>query len=156
MYRQLKKLLAGKTGPKAAGRPDHDARKIAAAALMIEAAYMDGRFEEAERRVITRLLRERFGLAETQIADLMREAEAAQAEANHLIRFTRIIKDAFDEEARIGLVEMLWEVVYADGVAHYYESNLLRRLCGLIYVSDRDSGSARKRVLSRLGLEAGN
>jgi uncharacterized tellurite resistance protein B-like protein len=156
MYRRLKKLLAGRPGSKAAGRPDHDARKIAAAALMIEAAYMDGRFEEAERRVITRLLRERFELAEAQIADLMREAEAAQAEANHLIRFTRIIKDAFDEEARIGLVEMLWEVVYADGVAHHYESNLLRRLCGLIYVSDRDSGSARKRVLSRLGLEAGN
>lgn len=60
-----------------------------------------------------------------------------------------MIKDRFDEKERIRLVEMLWEVVYADGQAHDYEANLLRRIAGLIYVADRDSGAARKRVLAR-------
>jgi len=50
-------------------------------------------------------------------------------------------------------VEMLWEVVYADGVLHDYEANLLRRIGGLIYVSDMDRGNARKRVMTRLGIE---
>ena len=51
------------------------------------------------------------------------------------------------------LIELLWEVVYSDGSLHAYESNLLRRIGGLIYVSDRDRGDARKRVLQRLSAE---
>jgi uncharacterized tellurite resistance protein B-like protein len=51
------------------------------------------------------------------------------------------------------IIEMLWEVVYADGVLHDYEANLLRRIGGLIYVSDRDRGAARKRVMKRLGID---
>ena len=47
---------------------------------------------------------------------------------------------------------MLWEVVYADGIAHAYEANLLRRIGGLLYAPDRDQGAARKRVLARLGI----
>ena len=53
-------------------------------------------------------------------------------------------------EERIELIEMIWEVVYADGELHDYEANLLRRLGGLLYVSDRERGDARKRVLARL------
>jgi uncharacterized tellurite resistance protein B-like protein len=52
------------------------------------------------------------------------------------------------------MIEMLWEVVYADGRLDDYEANLMRRIAGLIYVSDGESGSARKRVLDRLGLDS--
>jgi uncharacterized tellurite resistance protein B-like protein len=52
------------------------------------------------------------------------------------------------------VIEMLWEVAYADGRLHDYEASLLRRVTGLLYVSDRDSGEARKRVLARLGLRS--
>ncbi len=58
----------------------------------------------------------------------------------------------FSDAERIELIEMLWEVAYADGVVHDYEHNLLRRIAGLIYVTDRDRGLARNRVLARLGL----
>ena len=52
------------------------------------------------------------------------------------------------------MIEMLWKVVYADGNLHDFEANLVRRICGLIYVSDRESGDARKRVLERLDLDS--
>ena len=65
--------------------------------------------------------------------------------------FTRAVNDGFAPEDRIQVIEMLWEVVYADGELHDYEASLLRRITGLLYVSDRDSGEARKRVLARLG-----
>ena len=64
---------------------------------------------------------------------------------------TRVIKDNYSQQERVELIEMIWEVVYADGVRHDYEDSLLRRIAGLIYVSDRDRGNARKRVLERLG-----
>ena len=66
--------------------------------------------------------------------------------------FTRVIKDRYSPEERVELVEMAWEVVYADGELHDYEANLLRRLGGLLYVSDKERGDARKRVLARLQL----
>jgi uncharacterized tellurite resistance protein B-like protein len=66
--------------------------------------------------------------------------------------FTTAIKDGFEPAERVELIEMLWEVVYADGQLHDYEASLLRRIAGLLYVSDRNSGEARKRVLARLGM----
>jgi uncharacterized tellurite resistance protein B-like protein len=68
------------------------------------------------------------------------------------LSFTRTIKDGYSPEDRVEIIEMLWEVAYADGVLHDYEANLLRRVGGLIYVSDQDRGDARKRVLTRMGL----
>ena len=56
-------------------------------------------------------------------------------------------------EERVGILELLWEVVYADGTLHDYEASLLRRVAGLLYVSDRESGEARLRVMGRLGTE---
>ena len=77
-------------------------------------------------------------------------AVTEQSEASQLLGFTRAIKDRYSLEERIELIEMIWEVVYADGELHDYEANLLRRLGGLLYVSDRERGDARKRVLARL------
>lgn len=127
-------------------------KELAACALLVEAAAMDGNIDPEEEAVIRAMAERSFGLDAAEIDTLMVEALKAQDEANHLIRFTRTIKDSFDEEERIGLIEMLWEVAYADGVLHDYEANLLRRIGGLIYVSDRDRGEARKRVAAKLGI----
>ena len=72
-----------------------------------------------------------------------------------LFRWAQAIKRAYGETARIALIEKMWEVVYADGELDDYEANLLRRVAGLIYVPDRESGQARQRVLARLGLGPG-
>src|SRR3546814_21191883 len=65
--------------------------------------------------------------------------------------FVRTIKDGFDDAERIRLVEMLWEVIYIDGRIHDFEANLMRRIGGLINVIDVAIGSARRRVVRRLG-----
>ncbi len=129
--------------------PSRDDKQLAAAALLVEAALMDEAFDDRERRTIERLVVARFGLGEDECRRLIAAAEAAVAESHQLYRFTRVVKDRFAPEERVELIEMLWEVAYADGVLHDYEASLLRRVSGLIYVSDRDSGEARRRVLAR-------
>lgn len=128
-------------------------RNLAAAALLVEAALLDGHFADKERATIVAILQRNFTLAAPDAEALVVEGEKAQAEANHLVRFTRALKDAYEPDERTAMLEMLWEVAYADGVLHHYEANLLRRVSGLLYVSDREAGAARKRVLARLGLD---
>ncbi len=149
MIGRIKKLFAaaGAEPPAVSGAGGADELHLAAAALLAEVALGDSEFDAAERTVIERLLRERFGLAEA--GRLVDAAERAARDASHLLRFTRVIKDNFSSAERIELIEMIWEVVYADGELHAYEDSLLRRIAGLIYVSDRDRGAARKRVLAR-------
>ena len=139
----------------AGGTPDvasPNEPEAAAAALLVEVALIDGDFDEAERKTVSQLLAGRFDLAADDIENLIIEAEEKVSQAVELHGFAKRAKDAFDHDARIELIEMLWEVVYADGVVHDYEANLVRRLSGLLHVSDRDSGAARKRVIQRLDI----
>lgn len=123
--------------------------QLAAAALLTEAARMDDDFGEDEEAVVARLLHERFSLREDEVAALMAAADKASTQSVELFGFTRKIKDAFNHDECVQMIEMLWEVVYADGEVHDHEANLLRRIAGLIYVSDRENGDARKRALDR-------
>ena len=123
--------------------------QLAAAALLTEAARMDDDFGEDEEAVVARLLHERFSLREDEVAALMAAADKASTQSVELFGFTREIKDAFNHDECVQMIEMLWEVVYADGEVHDHEANLLRRIAGLIYVSDRENGDARKRALDR-------
>jgi uncharacterized tellurite resistance protein B-like protein len=127
--------------------------QLAAAALMVEAATMDSAFDAGERARIGQLVQDRFALSTEEAMDLVGEAERMAAESVEWHGFTRAIKDGFDHAERVQLIEMMWEVAYADGALHDYEASLLRRVSGLLYVSDRESGEARKRVLARLGLQ---
>lgn len=114
---------------------------------------MDNRVDEAEHCAIEGVLVRQFGLDGTEARQLIARAIAAQAESTQLLRFTRIVKDTMAFEEREKLIEWLWEVVYADGAEHDLEASLIRRLAGLIYVDDKSSGAARKRVRQRLGLD---
>ena len=95
----------------------------------------------------------RFELTEAEARSLLELAGDEVANASQLYGFTRVVKDNFDHDERVELMEMLWEVVYADGALHDLEASLMRRIAGLIYVPDRESGAARKRAMSRLGLD---
>jgi uncharacterized tellurite resistance protein B-like protein len=128
-----------------------DALQLAAAALLVEAARMDDDYDATERALIASLLRERFDLDDDDTEALVAAADAATEDLVEVYGFARRVKDAFTPEERVRMIEMLWEVVYADGEVHDHEANLLRRVAGLIYVSDRESGDARKRVLDRRG-----
>jgi uncharacterized tellurite resistance protein B-like protein len=152
MFDRLRRILTiPESSQGAPPRHSFEERQLAAAALMIEAASMDSEFGATERTKIAELVETQFALSSDEAEDLLAEAERMASESVQWQGFTRAIKDGFDHEERIELIEMLWEVVYADGELHDYEASLLRRVTGLLYVSDRDSGEARKRVLERLG-----
>jgi len=151
MIERLKGLLARLESDEH-GKPDGDDLALAAAALLVEAATMDGQFDDAERATIVRLMAARFALGAVAAAALVNEAEKTVAGSVEIFRFTNAVKDRFSQAQRIELMEMLWEVAYADGEVHHYEDNLLRRIAGLIYVTDRERGDARNRVRARLGL----
>lgn len=151
MLTRIKELFAPKAGS-AKDVPVRDRLHLAAAALLVEAAATDAEYGARQREIVERLCREQFALDAAEAAELVRDAELEIEGTNELYGFTRVVREAMPPEERVAIVEMLWEVVYADGTLHEYEASLLRRICGLIYVTDRDSGAARKRVLERLGL----
>ena len=151
MIDRILALFSGDVGPWVAAP---DAAQLAAAALLVEAAWLDGRFDDDERRVILVLLERRFGLTREDAEALLDAGRKAAEDSNQLYAFTRVLKDRFSFEDRIRIVEMLWEVAYADGALHDYEASLMRRVCGLLFVTDRENGLARNRVLKRLGLAA--
>ena len=157
MIDRIKALVLG-SGDDTPGQSDSaadgDDAQVAAVALLIEAAVMDGDFDDNERHTIARLVAGRFGLDAAAVEDLIAAGEDAVERSHQLFAFTRVVKQGFDFDERIKMIEMLWEVAYADGALHDYEASLVRRVAGLIHVADRDSGSARKRVLARLGQKA--
>jgi uncharacterized tellurite resistance protein B-like protein len=126
-----------------------DPRLLAAACLMVEAARLDSNFSDLERNSITDLLIGRFDLAPDEARTLLQLAEARQAQTGGLFRFTHAVKEGFDADGRIDLIEMLWDIAYADGHVDDYEANLISRVAGLLYVSDVDRGAARKRAQAR-------
>lgn len=152
MLELIKGILNGRlrSGGPVAGR-ELDGLHQAVAALLIEAARLDGRFGAEERSRIAALLSRRFSLSGDQVGALIETATRKSEESVDSYAFTQRISRRFDHEDRVGIVEMLWEVAYADGTLHAYEGNLLRRVAGLLYVTDQESGAARKRVVDRNG-----
>jgi uncharacterized tellurite resistance protein B-like protein len=143
MFSALMRLL---DSPAAA--PAQDLR-LSVAVLLLEAARQDDTFDVKERAVIETLLTSRFSLSQAECAALM---TSAQARANQMVQLhghTSQITAEMQPAERIQLIEMLWDVAYADGVLDPEEDLLIRRIAGLIYVSDRDRVLARQRVLAR-------
>jgi uncharacterized tellurite resistance protein B-like protein len=131
--------------------PEEDLR-LAAAALMIESARLDDSVDAAERERIRELVQWRFGLGEDDAAALIREAEDVTHGPAHWHGLTAGLRDRLNDQERIQIVEMLWDVAYADGELHHLEASLLRRVASLLNVTDRASGAARQRAMRRHGL----
>ncbi len=148
----FKHLFDGERPPVEAG-DGFEERQLAAACLLVEAATMDGTLDAEERQTMLGLLQHRFQLDPSDAQELLNEAEERARESVEWHGFTRVIVDTFSDEERIQLIEMLWEVAYADGELHDYEASLLRRIAGLIYVGDRERGDAHARVRSRLNIK---
>ncbi len=131
-----------------------DELQLAVAALLLEAAIVvDGQFDENERDTILHMLEHRFGLSPADAQGLLATAKQRVEGSAQLFRFTSTINSRLPRERRVEVIEMLWQVAYADGVLDPLEDSLLRRVAGLIDVSDRDRGDAKLRVLRDLGLE---
>jgi uncharacterized tellurite resistance protein B-like protein len=135
----------------AAARSGGEELRTAAAALLVEVAYVDESFAPAEQATIRELLERRFGLSPAAAGELLATARGAAERSAQLFGFARTINERLSPGQRVELIEMLWEVAYADGALDALEDSLLRRIGGLLYVPDQERGKARQRVLQRLG-----
>jgi Uncharacterized protein conserved in bacteria len=134
------------------GEADGQTLQAAAAALLVEAARTDNTISAAERNRILEVTRRHFNLTEEEAQDLLSAAVFDTEGASPYYRYVSVINDRCPPNQRLWIIEMLWEVAYADGELNDLEANLLRRIGGLLHVSDVERGQARKRVLDRLGL----
>jgi len=152
MFKKIKSLLfdSDASSKHSYKTKNDDTLQAAAVALLIEAAVMDGSFDSSERKTILNIIENHFGLSREEAEDIIDLGVQAQDRSVELYSATRILKDGHDYQGRIELLEMLWQVALADGVLDDYEANLVRRVSGLLHVSDKDSGLAKKRVLQRL------
>ena len=131
---------------------DRDTLQLAVAALLMEAAQVDGALGERERAAVQRLLERKFRLSAEASQALAAIGERQAERSAQRFGFTRTINERVAPERRVELIEMLWEVAYADGVLDPLEDAMLRQVGGLIDVADPQRGAARRRVLKRLGI----
>ena len=117
--------------------------------LMIEAAYTDGTIRESELKKIKFSLINVFDENEEEVDLVLDEAIKNKNNSKSLHYYTSFINKNFDSDKKLLLIEALWEIVLSDGEIHDFESNLIRRLAGLLYISDINSGIARKRALNK-------
>ena len=117
--------------------------------LMIEAAYTDGQIDKSEINKIKLSLVELFSEDLKEVEIVLEEALKNKNNSRSLHHYTSYINKNFSEDKKLLLIETLWEIVLSDGEIHDYESNLVRRLAGLLYISDVNSGNARKRALNK-------
>ena len=117
--------------------------------LMIEAAYTDGQIDDIELNKIKNSLINIFDEDSSDVELVLNEALRNKNNSKSLHHYTSYINKNFSEDRKLLLIEALWEIVLSDGEIHDYESNLIRRLAGLLYISDINSGNARKRALNK-------
>ena len=124
---------------------NHDYR-LAAAALLVHAAAIDGTISDIERNALHAVIKRRFGLDDAATDTLVAEATEAEQEAIDLYHFTSQLNRTLDEDGRRRIVEMMWEIVYADRHVGEFEENLIWRAADLLGVSSRDRIEMRHRV----------
>ena len=124
-------------------------KNILITALLIHAAKIDDNYTDVEKEIIQKALITLNAITSNEAEELLKKAEKIEQESNQIVAFTREIKKN-SMEFRLKIIEILWKIVYSDGSSDSYESNLIRRVCGLLYISDRDSGIIKLKVKNSL------
>ena len=118
--------------------------------LMIEAANTDGEIDQNEKEKIYSVLVDVFNESPDEVINVLNKAIQNRDNSKSLHFYTSKINKEYSEEKKLLLLEILWEIVLSDGKLHDYESSLIRRVAGLLYISDVNSGNARKRALNNI------
>ena len=117
---------------------------IKTASLLIHAAKIDQNFTEKEKDIIKKTLIE-LGAEQVEVNNIIIKAEAKEEESHQILEFTREIKNT-NEKFKIKIVETLWKIIYSDESSDIYESNLMRRLTGLLYIDNKTMGDIKARI----------
>jgi uncharacterized tellurite resistance protein B-like protein len=147
MFDAFKKFIGELAeGGKHPSRFEDNDYRLAAAALLVHAAAIDGDMSQAERDKLHVVVKQRFNLDDAATDNLVEQATEAEHEAVDLYHFTHLLNRSLDEPGRIRVIEMMWEVVYADGRRDELEDNLLWRAADLLGVSSRERIELRRRI----------
>ena len=150
----LERLIARLSGQPAPPPGDDPAvrRRLAVAALLVEAVRVDRQADTEERDAVKSLLRERFDLPDDEAEHLVELAEARFASVLDDWIFARAVRQGYDHDERAEILGMLWEAVYSDGRLAAFEMDLLQRLTGALEVDPAAAEAARARAFARIGL----
>ncbi len=128
-----------------------DDYRLAAVALLVHAATIDGEMSPSERDKLHAVVKRRFALDEAATDELIDKATLAEHDAVDLYHFTSLLNRTLDEEGRARVIEMMWEIVYADGRRDELEDNLIWRAADLLGVSPRERIELRRRIRDETG-----
>jgi len=118
-------------------------------ALLIHAAKIDENYSDIEKKIIIDAIIQLKKISLEDAQKLLKIAEEKEEESNQIIEFTKEIKK-YSMEFRLKIIEIIWKIVYSDGTNDTYESSLIRRICGLLYISDKDNGIIKTKVKNTL------
>ena len=124
---------------------DSDKKNISIIALLVHAAKIDENYTEAEKEIIKKVIVQLNSVELNESEKLLKIAEKVEENSNQIVEFTKEIKK-YSMEFRLKIIEIIWKIVYSDGASDNYESNLIRRICGLLYISDKDNGIIKTKV----------
>jgi uncharacterized tellurite resistance protein B-like protein len=151
MFDALKSFIDELTGAVERPKPFESADyQLAAAALLVHIASIDGEFDAAEKERIQQLVEARFALDPDEARKLIENAWESEREAVDLYRFTSVLKRRLDEEGRLQVIGMLWDMAHADGSVHEFEENVVWRVAELLGVSTRDRVALRREARESL------
>jgi uncharacterized tellurite resistance protein B-like protein len=147
MFQGFRQFLSDLSdGDKHPARFDDNDYRLAAAALLIHTAQIDGSMSQPVRERLHAVIMQRFKLTEDETDELLREATEVESEAVDLYHFTSLLNRSLDEEGRCRIVEMMWQVVFADGQVSEFEDNLIWRAADLLGVSRNERIGLRQQV----------
>ena len=118
---------------------------VGISALLIHAAKIDEIYSEKEKRIIKNFIENNISEI-SEVDKIMKDAEKLEENSNQLLNYTKIIKDS-PLKTKNEIIEQLWKILISDNNVDLYESNLMRRICGLIYFSDKESGEIKMRLM---------
>tara|TARA_Y100000310_G_C20234039_1_gene601593 strand:+ start:22 stop:447 length:426 start_codon:yes stop_codon:yes gene_type:complete len=130
-------------------KEDTNNKNVLIIALLIHAAKIDENYTEDEKKIIKKTIMELNKISSNQADEVLKLAEKKEEESNQIVEFTKEIKK-YSMEFKLKIIEIIWKIVYSDGTSDNYESNLIRRICGLLYISDKDNGIIKTNVKNLL------
>jgi uncharacterized tellurite resistance protein B-like protein len=152
MFDSFRKLITELgEGGKPPDRYDETDYRLAAAALLVHAAGIDGSVSEVERDKLHGVIKQRFNLDDAAADELVAKATEAEQDAIDLYKFTARLNRSLDEAGRARIVEMMWQIVCADGIITEFEDNLVWRAADLLGISRHERIALRQRVMGSNG-----
>ena len=116
-------------------------------ALFVHAAKMDENYTDKEKSIILKALSDFSDKKESDLKLVLQEAEKKESQSNQILEFTKEIK-SLEKNFRLKILEILWKIIYSDGISDMYETTLMRRLSGLLYVSDKETGNIKQSIIN--------